>query len=297
MIKVGPMGGTKADRRARPWEDILKLVFHGARGSIPVPGPDTMRFGGNTTCLELALDDGPPLIVDAGTGARALGRRLAAQPEGEAVLLLTHLHWDHIMGFPFFGPIYLPGWRLRLGGWPRALAGLRALFGSSGGLGHFPVEFDALPARIQQDQALTPPRLRVGELELRTTPLNHPQGALGLRFEAPGGAVLFFSDNELDAGAAVSPEALARFGHGARVLIHDAQYEPEEMAARRGWGHSDWLSVVALARQIGVERLILTHHDPDRTDDQVEAMLEKARLAAGRALWVDAAHEGMTLAL
>jgi len=272
----------------------MRLTFHGARGSFPVAGPNFTRFGGQTTCLELRLAGLAPLVIDGGSGARELGRRLLAEGAGETLLLMTHLHWDHTMGLPFFGPLYAPGWLVRLGGWPRALAGLAGMFGRVEGLGRFPVEFGQLAARIVQDPALAAPRFKLGPLEVRATPLNHPQGAIGLRFEAHGRALAFISDNELDPATAAS-QRLPHFCQGVDVLVHDAQFEPDEMPARKGWGHSDWRAAVELARAAGVGRLILTHHDPDRVDDQVEAIVEKARRAAGPRLLVQAAHVGLTV--
>ncbi len=273
----------------------MRLKFHGTRGSIPTPGPDTLIYGGNTTCVELDIDGQPPVIIDAGTGLRLLGEELARSPQGEAVLLMTHVHWDHTIGFPFFAPIYMPGWHLRLGGWPGGLMGLTSLFGSSDGMGRFPVQYRDLPASLVQDETLSAPEMRLGSVAVRTAPLNHPQGAIGLRFEAPGGAMMFITDHELDQSSELGMEHTLAFCDGAKIIIHDAQYLPEEMEAHRGFGHSDWRMVVDLAKRAGAEHLVLTHHDPRRSDAEVEKIVEQARLEAGSSLRIDAAREGMQL--
>lgn len=275
----------------------MRLKFHGTRGSIPSPGPDTLVYGGNTTCVELDIPGQPPVIIDAGTGLRLLGEELARSPEGEAVLLMTHVHWDHTIGFPFFAPIYKPGWLVRLGGWPGGLLGLMSLFGSSDGMGRFPVRYRDLPATLIQDEKLSAPKIQIGPVSIRTAPLNHPQGAIGLRIEAPKGPVMFLTDHELDYNAELGMDHTVEFCSGARLIIHDAQYLPGEMDTHRGFGHSDWRSVLELAKRTGAEHLVLTHHDPGRTDTEVEAIVAAARQEAGDFLRVDAAREGLELEL
>lgn len=284
----------------------MELRFWGTRGSIAVPGEDTLGFGGNTTCVELRTACGKLAVIDAGTGIRPLGEKLLpsqgplrtwdhADPL-EVHLLITHLHWDHINGFPFFGPLYSPQTKVRVGGWPKGLQGLAGLFTPACGDGRFPVKFRDLPADIAMDPALSPPDFRVGECRVRTHPLHHPQGAICFRFDEAGGSLAFVTDNELLPGQD-PPGPLVKFLEGVDVLIHDAQYLPPEMAQRRGWGHSDWQSALELARRAGAPRLILTHHDPSRSDDQVEALIQEARYAAGGRIKVEAAFEGLELAI
>lgn len=273
----------------------MKLTFWGVRGSIPVPGPDTLRYGGNTSCLELISAEGRRVVVDAGTGIRALGRRLLAEGPGEVNLLITHLHWDHLLGFTFFEPAYRPGWRINLGGWPMALGGLRGLFDNRQGDGHFPVPFDNLPADIRLSPELEAPSSRLGGLAVRTCPLNHPQGGVGFRFDDGEASLVFLTDNELGGPGPASLDDFDRFCAGAKVLVHDAQYLPMEMDSRAGWGHSDWAAALELARRAGVERLILTHHDPLRDDGQMDDLVREARRTAPPGLVVEAASEGMTL--
>ncbi|MBU1276919.1 MAG: MBL fold metallo-hydrolase [Proteobacteria bacterium] len=268
----------------------MRLTFWGTRGSIPAPGPDTLCFGGNSTCLQLELD-GRQVIVDAGSGIRPLGLALLGKVK-QVTLLITHLHPDHLMGLPFFAPIFDPEMTILVGGWPNALAGLRRLFYSGRPVGGFPVPFDELPASIKRGPGLDPPRFSLGAYQVRTAPLSHPQGSIGYRFDGPGGPLVFITDNELPPQGV--PPHLVDFCRGAKVLIHDGQYLPSEMGPYRGRGHSDWRSALALAQAADAQRLILTHHDPDRSDDEVQDLLDQARKHSG-SLAVDAAAEGMVL--
>lgn len=271
----------------------MRFTFWGTRGSIPVPGPGTLRYGGNSTCCELDLD-GQRVIIDAGSGIRPLGHTLGPEP-GELILLLTHLHWDHVMGFPFFAPAYSPQAVIRVGGWPRGLPGLEQMFHSVHAQGYFPIDFKDLHAEIQRDPSLDPPRFAIGRHQITTIPLNHPQGAIGYRLEGPGGALVFITDNELDP-LTPAPPKLVQFCRGADILIHDAQFLPSEMALRRGWGHSDWASALRLAQAAGVGRLLLTHHDPSRDDQALDRLASEAQAQAG-GLAVEAAAEGQVLEL
>lgn len=274
----------------------MKLTFWGTRGSIAVPGPHTLRHGGNTTCLEIWLDEGQLLIIDSGTGIRPLGEKLTQMdPMPEIHLLISHLHWDHVDGFPFFDPIYRDDSLIRVGGWPSGFERLTNLFDPSRSDGRFPLRFDQIPSEIIKDQNLAPPKFSIGATKIESHALNHPQGSIAFRINAQNGALVFMTDNELDPHSPKTAEALARFCAGARVLIHDAQYLPEEMEYRRGWGHSDWRSALDLARMAGVERLVLTHHDPTRTDSQIEEIVAQANYAAAGGVRVDAAYEGMVL--
>ncbi|MCB2225589.1 MAG: MBL fold metallo-hydrolase [Desulfarculaceae bacterium] len=281
----------------------MKFRFWGTRGSLPAPGPDTLVYGGNSTCCAIE-HQGRHLVIDAGSGIRALGMELmgpgvmggSQSSEGlDVALLMTHLHFDHIMGFPFFAPAYTPGAKVRLGGWPKGMAGIKGMFKNGRYDGGFPVAFSDLPSEVFHDEALTPPRFSWQGLEIRTTPLNHPQGAIGYRFEAPGGALVFITDNELPVGGP-PPAELVEFCRGAAVLIHDAQYLPGEMDICVGRGHSEFRACLALAKAAGADRLILTHHDPGRSDAQIDAMIAEARAEAG-SLPVEGAREGQTLEL
>ncbi len=276
----------------------MEIRLWGTRGSVPAPGPDTVRYGGNTTCVEVVLGDGSRIIIDAGTGIRALGRSLIEERHClDLHLLITHIHWDHILGFPFFLPIYSKEVRIRLDGCARAMQGLQATFNHRMLDGVFPIAFGDLPARIEQSVAIQRGALRIGEALVEGIELQHPQGGMGFKIAEGNRTFVFLTDNELrpDAWPGRSPWDYACFCEGADLLIHDAQYRPEEMGARRGWGHSDFLSAVDLALEAGVRHLVLYHHDPDRTDAEVEEMERIARdHAKGRGrfgLLIEAAME------
>jgi phosphoribosyl 1,2-cyclic phosphodiesterase len=276
----------------------MRIHLWGTRGSIAAPGPDTVRYGGNTTCVEVILEEGERVIIDAGSGLRRLGLALMeiSQPL-RCHLLMTHIHWDHIMGFPFFPPIYRKDTHIRLDGCARGLQGIRMTLNKGMVDGVFPVDFDDLSARIEPVDRVTRGPLRIGGAVVEAIEIQHPQGGMGFRIQEGDRSFVFLTDNELrlDAWAGRTPSDFARFCEGASLLIHDGQYRPDEMSNRRGWGHSDCLSAVDLAIDAGVERLLLTHHDPDRSDLQVEEMVRLARGHAASkgatALHLDAARE------
>ncbi|MFH1123179.1 MAG: MBL fold metallo-hydrolase [Pseudomonadota bacterium] len=255
----------------------MRVKFWGTRGSIPVPGKETIQYGGNTTCLEVTLQSGKIVVIDAGTGIRALGDKLAAENERvEVHLLMTHIHWDHVLGFPFFGPIYNPSSKICIDGYHTCMKGLRHTFDNKMGDGFFPVKFDDLKADITYLEELDKGILEIDGTVIDCIPLQHPQGGFGYRLREGEKTLVFITDNELrdDAWAGRSQKDFIEFCMGADVLIHDAQYTPQEIDDRRDWGHSDFPSTFELAYRAGVKKLILFHHDPTRTDPQVTAICE-----------------------
>ncbi|MBI4794331.1 MAG: MBL fold metallo-hydrolase, partial [Deltaproteobacteria bacterium] len=265
--------------------------------SIPAPGSLTLEFGGNTTCLEIIPNSGPRIVIDAGTGMRLLGESL--RKAGLPVsfhLFLTHNHWDHLLGLPFFAPIYNEDTEIIVDGWPHAFQALTRVFDNHLGNGFFPVAFDQLKARIDFLNRVARHPLSLGGVTIDSIPLNHPQGGLGYRVREGENSLVFITDNELGAGDGRRFREFVHFAKGCNLLIHDAQYLPEEMAEHRGWGHSTYEEVVTLALEAGVKRLLLTHHDPGRSDDQVHQIVERARKFAAShgagALTLDAAREG-----
>lgn len=275
----------------------MEIRFWGTRGSIPAPGPLTFEFGGNTTCLEILTKSGGLIVIDAGTGLRLLGDHLAKT--GATVsfhLLLTHNHWDHLLGLPFFAPIYHEHTEIIVDGWPHAFQALTRVFDNHLGNGFFPVAFDQLKARIDFLNRVSRGPLNLGDVLIESIPLNHPQGGLGYRLREGENSLVFITDNELGAGGSRRLREFVQFAKGCNLLIHDAQYLPEEMAAHRGWGHSTYEEVVTLALEARAQRLLLTHHDPGRSDDQVHQVVERARKFAAShgagTLSIDAAREG-----
>jgi phosphoribosyl 1,2-cyclic phosphodiesterase len=246
----------------------MKITFWGTRGSIAVPGKQTIRYGGNTTCLEVTLGSGRVVVIDAGTGIRALGDKLTAENESIDIhLLVTHIHWDHVLGFPYFAPLYKTTSTIRIDGYPTCIYGLRNTFENKMGDGFFPVKFAELKAGIHYLDVLQQRPLEIDGTTIDAIPLYHPQGGFGFRFREGEKTLVFLTDNELGSGG--STREYVDFCGDADILIHDAQFTPQEIGERRNWGHSDYGAAFHLAREAGVKKLILFHHDPSRTDGQV----------------------------
>ena len=260
----------------------MQVLFWGVRGSVPVGGPEVARVGGNTTCVELRCG-GERLILDGGTGLAALGR---AQPGPiDAMVLFTHVHWDHIQGVPFFGPLFHPASRVRMVGQRTEAGGLREALEAQMRPPTFPVGLDAFAAALTFTDLDPTVPLRHGPFTVHSVALDHPDGVVAFRVEAGGRSVVFATD--VEHGDRLDPQ-LVDLARGADLLIHDAQYtEPEyrgeEGPSRVGWGHSTWEQAVACAGAAGVERLALFHHDPLRDDAGVEAIEARAQERCPRA--------------
>jgi phosphoribosyl 1,2-cyclic phosphodiesterase len=274
----------------------MEIKFWGTRGSIPAPGPHTLEFGGNTSCVEVILASGRRIVIDGGTGFRLLGRHLLETNQScHLHLLLTHGHWDHLLGIPFFMPIYLDTTEIQVDGWPPAFQAMTRVFDNHMGDGFFPVAFDHLKARIDYLNTLARGSLNVDGVTIDAITLNHPQGGFGFRFREGKHSMVFITDNELGAAQGKPISEFAEFAADCDLLIHDAQYLPGELPERRGWGHSSYEEVVALAIQARAHNLLLTHHDPARRDGEVEEIIDLSRrLAAGHKQphYIDAAREG-----
>jgi len=274
----------------------MEIKFWGTRGSIPAPGPQTLEFGGNTTCVEVILANGQRVVIDGGTGLRLLGQHLIENNLSRHFhLLLSHGHWDHLLGIPFFDPIYEESTKIIVDGWPPAFQAMTRVFDSHMGDGFFPVAFDHLKARIDYLNTLAYGTLDLDGVLIDAMRLNHPQGGLAFRFREGRHTMVFITDNELGAARGKRLPEFVEFCRKCDLLIHDAQYLPAEMPNRRGWGHSTFEEAVSLARQAEVGNLILTHHDPCRSDGQVKEIVSLAReLAAklNKLHFIDAAREG-----
>ena len=287
-----------------------RLRFWGVRGSIPSPGNGTVIFGGNTSCVEVRAG-GRIIILDAGSGIRPLGLSLMQEFQERPLnvtLLITHTHWDHIQGFPFFIPAYNPKNRVRILGYEGAKAGLATTLAGQMESPYFPVALGDMPGSIVIEE-LHDMHFTLGTIRVEACFTNHPGVCVAYKLHTPDGAIVFMPDNETKK-VAVSPagngqpacpvDSIAEFIRGADVLIMDSQYTAEEYATHINWGHSSVDEAVRLAVEAKVGRLYLFHHDPSHDDRFVSGMLAHARevaLARHSALIVEAAREGDELVL
>ena len=263
----------------------MRVRFFGTRGSIATPGPHTLRYGGNTSCIEVQSSAGTLVILDMGTGAAVLGRELMARGEpSRGHILISHTHWDHIQGIPFFSPLFVPGFEWDIYG-PRGLhQGLRQTLAGQMQSTYFPVTLEQLGATIRYRE-LVEGRLRIGDIEVTCRYLNHPALTLGYRLEADGAALVYACDHEPHSHALATgvgdflgeDRRHAEFLAGADLVVHDAQYLASEYPQKIGWGHSTIEYACAVARLAKVGQLALTHHDPMRDDAAIDALVNSLR--------------------
>ncbi|HVD68841.1 MAG TPA: MBL fold metallo-hydrolase [Actinomycetota bacterium] len=280
----------------------MKVTIWGCRGSLASPGPETVRFGGQTSCVTVHLSDGSLLILDAGTGIRPLGMALGHDHPKRIDIFITHLHTDHIEGLRFFDPIWDPSVELNVWGPPSPIRELRSRIAPYFAPPFFPVHLRNIPSHPEfRDTPTT--TWRIGSAAVTAQLVKHPGPTVGYRVEENGAALAYLPDHEPALGSDlstveaewISGNALAE---GAAVLLHDAQYTQEEYVERVGWGHSSTEDVVTFARRAGSRRLVLFHHDPLHTDEQLERILARAsELRASGDAEVELAREGMTFEL
>jgi len=269
----------------------MRIRFWGVRGSIASPGPSTAAVGGNTSCVEV-LCGRTRLVLDAGTGLRGLGDRLLADQEPlDLALLLSHFHWDHIQGLPFFVPVYMRETALTIVGGSNGVMSVREALEHQMAPPVFPVRLAEASARITTREVQTGDVLDIGEAKITVGCGNHPGGVVAYRIEHEGRSVVYATDTEH--GEGIDP-ALRELSEGADVLVYDTQYSPEEHARKVGWGHSTYAAGAELARAAGVGRYVLYHHDPARSDEGVFAFEARARAVFAASV---AAREGMVLDL
>jgi phosphoribosyl 1,2-cyclic phosphodiesterase len=286
------------------------VTFWGTRGSIPTPGPTTARYGGNTPCVAVEGAAGQLVVLDAGTGIRALGLDLVEKQNGavKVEILLSHAHWDHIQGLPHFKPFFAPGNTVRIWGTRQGTASLEAILRQQMDPAVFPVPLDALSASLTVQQ-VDMDEFSIGEFRVRAAKLRHPGTTLGFRLRpAKGGggpSMAYVTDNELGPGGQYDVAKSWRrdfvaFLKDVELLIHDAMYTPAELEQHRGWGHSTYEEAVTLAQDAGAKKLVLFHHEPEHGDKEMDGLLAAARKFAktrGGSLEVVAAQEGMKVTL
>ena len=288
------------------------VTFWGSRGSIPTPGAHTARYGGNTPCVAVEGPGGQLVILDAGTGIRGLGLQLVQHQNGavKAEILLSHTHWDHIQGLPYFKPFFAPGNRVRIWGSAQGKASLESILHLQMDPAVFPVPLSAISAELKVQQVEPDgAEFVVGPFRVRAMQLRHPGTTLAYRLTPKdgGASMAYVTDNELGSGGSYDmPPSwradLIKFLNGVDLLIHDGMYTPEELAQHRGWGHSSYEEAVELAADAGAKRLVLFHHEPEHDDRALDDLVAAAQRVARRRgakapTEVTAAREGMQLSL
>ena len=279
----------------------IHVDFWGVRGSVPSPGPTTNRYGGNTSCVSITADD-KILILDAGTGIRNLGSAIISKPDLEIFVIVTHSHWDHIQGFPFFTPIYQPNRPVHM--FPtlhKKNVVLASLIDQMDGA-HFPITPDQVPSNFNFVTENPLEFLGSNGFHLEMVPMNHPGKAFGYKITIDDKIICYFTDNEIDPPYEKSIELneLTNQCRNADILIHDAQYTEDDMPLKHGWGHSLISQVTELGKSAEVKNLVYYHHDPERTDDLLDKELEKAAKTLkenGSSVQPYFAYEGLKLTL
>jgi phosphoribosyl 1,2-cyclic phosphodiesterase len=256
----------------------MKIKFWGARGSIPVSGRQYLKYGGSTTCVEIRSEQGDVIIVDAGSGIRLAGNRIMAEGITDLNFIFTHSHWDHILGFPFFKPLYSSQTRIKMFGCPFAQQSVKKMIASTMEPPHFPVKYDDINARIEYGGACTS-SFRISTINVTPIVLSHPNRGIGYKFEERGKTFVFLTDNEL---GYVHPgglgfDAYLDFCSGADLLVHDAEFVEQEYQEVKTWGHSTCEDAVRLALGAGVKTLALWHHNQDRTDSEIDEIVRRCR--------------------
>lgn len=294
----------------------MKITFWGTRGSIAAPGPGTVKYGGNTTCIELRTDDNKLIILDGGTGLRVLGDQIVGRKEKiNTNILLSHTHWDHVCGFPFFIPAYIPGNKITFQGPVHYEQSLRDVMVGHTQYAYFPVRVEDMAAEIDYKD-LKEGSFEIEGLKVQARYLNHPVLCLGYRFESARGKVFVFGTdtepfyNVFGSGEDGDPDAeniaaelndrIVEFVRDADFVVWDGQYTPDEYKIKQGWGHTSTVQGMDMAMKANVKHFCFTHHDPCRTDAQLDKIMDDCRAyikEKGSSLQISAATEGATVEL
>lgn len=274
--------------------DRFTIHFWGVRGSIACPGSETVRYGGNTPCVEMRVG-GERLIFDGGTGLRVLGQSLLAQMPVEAYLFFTHSHWDHIQGFPFFVPAFIPGNRFHIYGAPAPNgATIKQRLNDQMLHPNFPVPLQIMGADLEFNDLEVKEKVQIGDIIIENDRLNHPGEAVGYRINWRGAAVAYITDTEHPASGL--DENVLKLADNADVMIYDATYTDDEYYSERssrvGWGHSTWQEAVKVAQAANVKQLVIFHHDPLHNDDFLDRVGEEAAQVFSGTIM---AREGLSL--
>lgn len=279
----------------------MKLTLWGTRGSLATPGPETMRYGGNTSCAEVRTSNGTVLILDAGTGIRRAGAAIGKETS-RVDILLTHLHMDHIQGLGFFAPLYIPGFEVHIWGPPSATLDLRARLSRYLSPPLFPVRLRDLPCDLRLHDVVSDRHFSIRDLEIHAALVCHPGPTVGYRVSHAGRSVVYLPDHEPALGGSNFPNEVewtsgTDLAANADLLIHDAQYTSDQYAAHVGWGHSTIDQAFAFARLTGAKCLVPFHHDPDHSDEDLDRLFRNAVAAEPLSFDVQPAREGATFDL
>jgi len=252
----------------------MRIRCWGSRGSIPVSGKEYTKYGGDTACIEIRTKDDKIIIVDAGTGIRRLGNHLISEDRQSCHIIFTHAHWDHLMGFPFFKPIYLKKTKIEMQGCPFAQKFVETMLNKVMSPPNFPVRYTEIKANIIHNP-VCPEHIEIGTVTVIPIRLSHPNQGNGYKFIEDNKTFVFITDNELDFihPGGLSFDAYKEFSTGADLLIHDAEYTEEEYRHVKTWGHSTYKTALELAFEAGVRQLGLFHLNQDRTDKDVDQIV------------------------
>jgi phosphoribosyl 1,2-cyclic phosphodiesterase len=294
----------------------MDVIFRGVRGSIAVPGPDTVKYGGNTTCIQIKTNSGENIILDGGTGIRIVGQEMLAELPVKCSIFITHTHWDHIQGLPFFLPFFIPGNDVDIYGTfdPIYQKDIKAILSQQMEYCYFPLRENDLNANITYHNVRELETIQVGEVSVTGLLMNHPVLNHGYRVEADGKSMFFTGDHEpqtnfyepgedgyeeFQADIDEKEKIIVDFIRGVDLLISDAQYTEEEYPQKTGWGHGTFKKSIDLAKKADIKHIIFTHHEPVRTDQQLDelyqSLLDNRELIGD--LKVELAIEGVTISL